>query len=221
VSSPQRVRWGNYSNLAGQSFSSTVVGAMLGLQCYQATADSSFFEWLVTYNYPVTAWTFNATANPMPYNAQVVRLATDYTTTTAVLEKFLSLGNIQTAVLNYSFACHLSYSQGTAIAMMSLGVQSTTSAPTNIYAAGTLCTSLTTACTNGTLPLLNTTTATPVVSATPSNAGSTFIFTAEMWGTLETAGTGVSALNFMVSTATAADAITVKRGSYCELFNEQ
>src|SRR5581483_1639592 len=73
---------------------------------------------------------------------------------------------VSTAV-NFSFHCALQYSQGTATGAVAFGVQGATTAPTQINASGIISTN-TTAQTYGNLQGLATTTATNVVSATPS-----------------------------------------------------
>lgn len=115
-----------------------------------------------------------------------------------------------------SFHCSFNFSQATATAAVAFGVQGATTAPTNINANGTIF-SNTTAETTGTLNGLTTTTATAVVSVAPSAI--TTIWKAEMDGTAELpSNASPTVLNFMVSTATSGDAVTVKRGSYCTLF---
>lgn len=113
--------------------------------------------------------------------------------------------------VNYMFACHVAYSQGTAAAAVGFGIQAATNAPTNIFARGIIYTS-TTVFTTGVLATLATTTATQIVSATPSATATNFV--ADISGTIENGATA-NALNIMVSTATSADAVTILRGSYC------
>lgn len=119
-----------------------------------------------------------------------------------------------TAAQNYSFHCALAYSQATANVAVAFGIQAATIAPTNIFATGTIQTN-TTAFSAGTLATLATTTATNIVSATPGATATNF--KAELDGTIELPA-GENTINFMVSTATGTDAVTVLRGSYCELF---
>jgi len=115
--------------------------------------------------------------------------------------------------LNFSFHCHLAYHQNVATAAVAFGLQDTTNAPTNLMAVGHSQTN-TTAFTEGVLAALTTTTATNVVSATPSAITTNWV--AEINGTVEHGATAHT-LNLMVSTATAADTVTVLRGSYCAL----
>lgn len=120
----------------------------------------------------------------------------------------------------FSFACDLAYSQATANAAVAFGINAVTAAPTNIFATATMGTSLT-AETSGTLPTLTTTTPTAIVSATPSTFGPigtvADIFTVHIGGTIENPLATANTFTIMVSTATAADAVTIYRGSACYL----
>lgn len=120
---------------------------------------------------------------------------------------------VPATAINYSFSCHLAYSQATANAAVAFGIQAATNAPTNIFARGIEWTS-TTAATTGVLATLTTTTATAIVSATPSATATNFV--TDLSGTLEL-GASANTINIMVSTATSGDAVTVLRGSYCTL----
>ena len=114
---------------------------------------------------------------------------------------------------NWTISCHLAYSSAVGIAAVSFGVQSMTVAPTNGFFVGTLYTSAT-AVTAGNLPALNSTTATAIVTGTPSAI--TTVWNAELYGYLEQpSNASSSVINIMVKTAVAADTVNVKRGSYC------
>jgi hypothetical protein len=68
----------------------------------------------------------------------------------------------------------------------------------------------------GTLTALASTTATAVVTATPSAI--TTIWYADIHGFIEQpSNASTSAFNIMVKTATSGDAVTVYRGSFCEV----
>jgi len=124
--------------------------------------------------------------------------------------------NLVPAAGNYQFHCSLSYSQATGNAAVAFGIQAATVNPTNVFAHGTMQTN-TTAFSAGTLATLATTTATNIVSATPGATATNFV--ADLDGTIEEpANDQGQVLNFMVSTATSADAVTVLRGSYCYLY---
>jgi hypothetical protein len=115
--------------------------------------------------------------------------------------------------LNIPFTCHLTYSQATAAAAVAFGIQDATVSPSNIGAQATIQTN-TTAFTSGALVALQSTTATAIVSATPSATGTNY--TAQVTGFIEAPSNASStAINIMVSTATSGDAVTVYEGSFC------
>jgi hypothetical protein len=115
--------------------------------------------------------------------------------------------------LNVPFRCYLAFSQATAAVADSFGIQSATISPTNIFATGEIHTN-TTAATYGNLPTLSTSTATAIVTATPSAI--TTVWNAELRGFIENpSNASANTINIMVKTATGADAVTVKRGSFC------
>ncbi|HEV1286555.1 MAG TPA: hypothetical protein VNU44_14635 [Bryobacteraceae bacterium] len=119
------------------------------------------------------------------------------------------------AALNLPFSCHLAYSQATAAASDAFGIQDVTVAPTNLFATGAMNTNVT-ATTQANLPTLTTTTATAIVTATPSAI--TTIWNADLNGFIEQpSNASASVVQIMVSTATAADVVTVKRGSFCRV----
>lgn len=115
--------------------------------------------------------------------------------------------------LNFSFHCHLGFHQNVATAAVAFGLQDTTNAPANIMATGHE-QSNATVFNEAVIAGLNTTTATAIVSATPSAI--TTNWEADIKGTVEHAASAHT-LNIMTSTATAADTVTVLRGSYCAL----
>lgn len=114
---------------------------------------------------------------------------------------------------NYSFHCSLLFSQATAAVADQFGIQVATNAPTNVAAVGEVFPSATTQ-TVGTLATLSTTTATPIVTFTPSAI--TTVFGGSIDGTFELPASA-NTVNIMVQTSAGADAVTVKRGSYCQL----
>jgi hypothetical protein len=116
--------------------------------------------------------------------------------------------------VNYSFHCSIDYSQATAAVSDAFGIQVATNAPTNLRASGIVYTS-TTASTAGVLSTLSTTTATNIVTFTPSTTGT--VFTAVINGTIELPATPHT-INIMASQSNAGDLLTIKRGSYCQLF---
>jgi hypothetical protein len=118
---------------------------------------------------------------------------------------------------NVPFACHIMYTQATQVSD-SFGVQSATYAPTRIDAYGTMSTGGVGvgAPRFGVLTDLTTTTATAVVTATPTVATVNHV---ELWGLFQNASNaGTNAFNIMVSQSTAADVIVVKAGSWCRVY---
>lgn len=115
--------------------------------------------------------------------------------------------------INVPFSCFLQYSIATAAVAVSFGIQDVSVAPTAINAQGLQYTSAT-AATEGTLVNLASTTATAIVTATPSAV--TTVWMAQLHGMIEQpSNASSSAINIMVKTATAADVVSVKRGSFC------
>lgn len=118
--------------------------------------------------------------------------------------------------LKVNFSCKLSYSQATAVVPIAFGIQDVTIAPTNIYSRGTIYTSGSVFATAN-LPTLTTTTATNIVTGTPSAI--TTIWNADLDGTIEQpSNASTSALNIMASQSNSSDLLTIKRGSYCRIF---
>lgn len=114
-----------------------------------------------------------------------------------------------------SFHCAYNWSQATATAAVAFGIQGATTAPTFIEANATSF-SNTTAETTGTLDNLTTTTATNIVSVAPSAI--TTIWKAVVDGLISApSNASPTVLNFMVSTATSGDAVTIKKGSACTI----
>ena len=119
----------------------------------------------------------------------------------------------------YSFHCALSYSQGTANAAVAFGIQAATVAPNNIFVNASQQITVGPPATevNGTLPTLTTTTATAIVTGTPGATATNYVVTLD--GTIdEPANANGNLINFMVSTATGTDPVTVPKGGYCQLF---
>ena len=147
------------------------------------------------------------------------RVTTDFTTSGVgtALETITGLTFTIPAstALNVPFHCHLIYHQNSANVAVAFGIQDVTISPTNIAAMGNIYTSATVLAA-GNLVALATTTATAIVSATPSAI--TTDWNAEVSGMVEApSNASSSAIRLMVSTATAADTVTVRRGSFCQL----
>jgi hypothetical protein len=146
-----------------------------------------------------------------------VAVATDFTTANNTnLQNIPGLSwSFPATAANYSFHCALLYSQATAAVADTFGIQAVNNAPTNIAALGDVALSISNARSAGNLATLTTTTGTAFVGFTPTVTATTL--NAYLDGTLEL-GASTNTVNIMVSTGAGADAITIKRGSYCNLF---
>lgn len=117
--------------------------------------------------------------------------------------------------LTIPFRCSLVYSQATAAVSDSLGIQDVTVAPTNGMFTGSAETALGTTA-YGDLVAHASTTATAVVTFTPSATATTF--NAYIDGLIEQPSNGSSsAFQIQIKTTASADAITIYRGSYCKV----
>lgn len=115
---------------------------------------------------------------------------------------------------NVPFSCHLLYSQATGAVADQFGVQSAGLAPTNFMAKARVQTNAT-VFSAANLPALTTTTATPVITFTPSAI--TTIWEADINGFIENPSGVATTVNIMAQTSNAADLLTVKRGSFCRV----
>jgi len=121
------------------------------------------------------------------------------------------------SAINANFSCHLLYSQATAAASDSFGLQDVTVAPTNIEADATIYTNATGTAITPNIPALTTTTATAFTAFTPSAAAT--VFNAYVYGTIEqpfNASTSVVQIMAQFTTNNG----TIKRGSSCAV-NQQ
>lgn len=123
-----------------------------------------------------------------------------------------------TGTVVFSFNCDLSYSQATGATVVAFGIEAATAAPTNIYATGIQQITVGPPATlvTGTLATLASTTATNIVSGTPGATATNY--TVHLAGTIENAATTANTFNIKVSTATAANLVTVLRGSQCAVY---
>jgi hypothetical protein len=112
------------------------------------------------------------------------------------------------------FTCDIRYSQATAVVADAFGISASV-APTQIDASGEVFTAAGVS-TTGVLTALTTTTATNIVTFTPSAI--TTVWRAVLNGTIDNPSGAASTINFMFLTGNASDSITVKRGSTCKLF---
>ena len=113
------------------------------------------------------------------------------------------------------FSCHLMYSQATAAVADQFGIQAASLAPTNIAAKSQADISASTF-TAGNLPTLTTTTATPIVTFTPSAI--TTVWNADIDGMIENPSGIANTINIMAHQSNAADLLTIKRDSFCRIF---
>jgi hypothetical protein len=150
-----------------------------------------------------------------------VQLASDFTS--AANTNLQTIGvltwNLDGNAKKYSFHCSLMYSQATAAVAMQFGIQAATVNPNDVSVKGRVDTQTgaASAQTTGILSNLATTTATSIVTFTPSNFAT--IFGADLDGTVDTpANNQGQVVNIMVQTSNSADLPTVKRGSYCTLY---
>lgn len=149
--------------------------------------------------------------------ARMVIVPADFTTASASLVNITGLQWTlpANAALSLPFVCELAYSQATAAVANSFGIQAVNVAPTNIFAKGEVWTN-TTVVTEANLPTLATTTATAIVTATPSAI--TTVWNARLSGLIENPSNATpNQINIMVLTGNASDSITVKRGSWCKI----
>jgi hypothetical protein len=155
-------------------------------------------------------------AGPIYWNGNRAFVTADFTTAANTnLQNITGLAFTLPAntAENVSFNCYVRYSQATAAAAVSFGVSASV-APAQINASGEIYTS-SSVFAAGNLQGLVTTTATAIITGTPSATAT--IFNANFRGMIENPSQAASTINLMVKTATSGDAVTVKRGSYCVL----
>jgi len=139
----------------------------------------------------------------------------DFTTSSATFVTITGLSWTMPAnrATNVPFRCEILYSQATAAVANQFGIQDVSVAPTNIMAKATVWTS-TSAAVNANVPTLASTTATSIVTFTPSAI--TTVWNAVISGFIEQpSNASESIINILVLTGNTSDAITVKRGSHC------
>lgn len=118
--------------------------------------------------------------------------------------------------LNVGFSCHLLYSQATAAVADQFGIQDVTVAPTSLMAKAQAYISASTF-TAANVPALTTTTATPIVTFTPTAI--TTIWNADIDGMIEQpSNASTSVVQIMAQQSNSADLLTVKRGSFCRVW---
>lgn len=207
---------------AGAAFGTVSISRPVALvDCWTSTADpnNSVCDTGISRGAAKITYVGNGTAGDKSgfiQSGNTVRVASDFTTANNTsLQTITGLSWTFPAVAaNYSFHCSILYSQATAAVSNQFGIQAATNSPTNIQASGIVYTSASVS-TAGNIATLATTTATPFVTFTPSATATNFVALFE--GTLELPASA-NTINIMVSTSAGADAITIRRGSYCQLF---
>lgn len=203
---------------ASVSIAQNVVGLWSGnTQPMTGTANGNM--WLDTSSYPSVLKIQQATGIWLPVSGagSVYKVGASGFTTAANTNLQTITGLSWTSEAsnthNWTIECHLAYSIATGVAAVSFGVQSMTVAPTNGFFTGQMYTSAV-VLTAGNLTGLNSTTATAIVTGTPSVI--TTAWNADLYGYLEQpSNASTSVINIMVKTATAASAVNIKRGSFC------
>lgn len=159
---------------------------------------------------------------------KVVRVTTNFTTANNANFQIITGLNwkmMPNVAINARFDCYLTLSQATAAVSDSLGIQAINVAPTNIFGTGQAeitigAAALPDSLKYGTLATLTTTTATAIVTFTPSAIATNY--NAELHGMIENpSNTALNNIAIEVKTTTGADAITVLQGSYCSLSGVQ
>ena len=167
-----------------------------------------------------SAVAFGIPSTSSPLFNQPIKLIVSADFTTAASTALQTITGLSTTLnplqINWQYDCFIAYSQATANVAVAFGIQAATVAPTNIFGFGHEQITVGPPATyvDGTLATLATTTATNIVSGTPGAIAT--LYNAELHGTIENTS-ALNIVNFMVSTATSGDAVTVKRGSFCKL----
>ena len=163
--------------------------------------------------------TFNVTTTEQ-WNGQPVFVYVSSNFTTAANTNLQNITGLTwtmpgSLAINVPFDCYFQFSQATAVAAVSFGIQDVTTAPTQINSNGTMGTSATASAFGPGVLALASTTATAILTGTPSAI--TTVWPAEIHGVVEQPSGTASAINIMVKTATSGDAVTVYRGSFCRI----
>ena len=125
--------------------------------------------------------------------------------------------NVPATAYAWKYHCALAYSQAGGNAAVAFGIQAATANPTNVFGIGEeqITTGAPSTSARGVLAGLTTTAPTAIVSGTPGATATNYAVTLD--GTFENPA-AANSINFVVSTATGADAVTVKRGSECQIW---
>ena len=147
-----------------------------------------------------------------------VAVGSDFTTAnSAAFQAIAGLTfNLPATAYKWKYRCAMAYSQANGTAAVSFGMQAA-AAPTNVFGVGEqqITAGPPSTSTRGVLATLSNTAATTIVSGTPGATGTNYVVTLE--GTFENPA-ATNAMNFVVQTANGSDAVTVKRGSECQIW---
>lgn len=158
----------------------------------------------------------NASGSTLMPDGNTFRVTADFTlAANTSLQTITGLAFILPAnrATNTSFKCEILYSQATAAVPAQFGIQTASYAATNVMAKADVDISASTF-TAGNVPTLAATTATAIVTFTPSAIAT--VFNARIAGFIENPSNAAEqTVNIMAQTSNASDLVTVKRGSYC------
>jgi len=116
--------------------------------------------------------------------------------------------------LTYSFHCALSYSEAGVPSAVTFGIEATQRSPVHLFANGNIQTAAA-AFAGGTLAGMKSESTVEIVSGIPSALNTNF--TATLDGTIENSGAADS-VNIKAGAANPSSVVTIRRGSYCQLF---
>ena len=146
-------------------------------------------------------------------SGNTVRVSEDFVSTETSFATIAGLSWKVPGGLTYSFHCALSYAQAGGSSPLEFGIQTAGIAPVHLFANGLMQLGPTTFA-GGTLPEWKDTGTAKIVSGTPSAARTDF--TATLDGTFELARE--SAIHIKVAVGDSGNAVTINKGSYCQLF---
>lgn len=205
-----RIRQSAYTS-GGVTISLASSGGVAGIAPIQVP------QALATTSTPTFAGTNVTTGHQFNGITSKVFVASDFTTSGVgtALEPITGLSWTLPAstALTVGFHCALTYSQAVGNVAVSFGPGFSV-APTNVEASGIMETNVTTI---GALGMTAITTATSSAAVTGTPAATATLMFAMLDGFIENPSTTANVVTINAKTATAADLVTVKRGSFCAL----
>jgi hypothetical protein len=148
-------------------------------------------------------------------SGNTVRVGADFRTQRPGLQRIAGLGwQLPAAALTYSFHCAISYSETGSASTVRFGIEAADGALAHLFANGNIQTG-TTAFSGGTLAGMKSGEDAAIVSGTPSALKTDFTVTLD--GTIENVAAADS-VNIRVGAADPSSVVTIRRGSYCQLF---